>query len=253
MAGQRRIVGGRVTLSGFTLVELLVVISIISMMMSILLPSLSKAREAGKRVDCFSNMRQLMFAWSFYAMDNEDKLTSPGTLWNDSPGSHYWVADGPAWPSNDIGNTEQAVEDGVLWPYTEETLGLYKCKCDRSGFLRSYSISATINWSLDTIKGPSRRVVFIDASSSWKWIHNPYFPINCCSKPPKWWSWNDPKHRQQITARHSSGCNMSFADFHCEHWRWKDPRTVKFANREISAAEASDDNPDIERLLDVLR
>jgi len=46
---------------------------------------------------------------------------------------------------------------------------------------------------------------------------------------------------------------MSFADFHCEYFRWKDPRTVKFANREISAPEASDDNPDIERLLEMLR
>lgn len=253
MARQRRIVGADVALSGFTLVELLVVISIMSMMMSILLPSLGKAREAGKRVDCFSNMRQLMFAWNFYSMDNEDKVPSPGTFWNDSRVDYFWVADGPAWPSNDVGNTEQAVEGGVLWSYTEETLGVYECKTDKSLFLRDYSISGTINWSLDNIKSPSRRMVFVDASSSWKWIHNSYFPINCCKKPFKWYSWDDPHHRQQITARHSGGCNMSFADFHCEYFRWKDPRTVKFANREISAAEASDDNPDIERLLEVLR
>lgn len=252
MAGQRRTAGVKVTLSGFTLVELLVVISIISMMMSILLPSLSKAREAGRRVDCFSNMRQLMFAWNFYSMDNEDKVPSPSTFWNDSREHHFWVADGPDWPSNDVGNTEQAVEDGVLWPYTEETLGVYECGTDRSNFLRDYSISGTINWSLDNIKSPSRRMVFVDASSSWKWIHNVYFPINCCVKPPEWYPWEDPQHRQQITARHSGGCNMSFADFHCEYFRWKDPRTVKFANREISASEASDDNPDIQRLLEVL-
>ncbi len=253
MARQRRTVGVGVALSGFTLVELLVVISIMSMMMSILLPSLGKAREAGRRVDCFSNMRQLMFAWNFYSMDNEDKVPSPSTFWNDSRGDHFWVADGPDWPSNDVGNTEQAVEGGVLWSYTEETLGVYECKTDKSLFLRDYSISGTINWSLDNIKSPSRRMVFVDASSSWKWIHNSYFPINCCKKPFKWYSWDDPHHRQQITARHNGGCNMSFADFHCEYFRWKDPRTVKFANREISASEASDNNPDIQRLLEVLR
>jgi hypothetical protein len=34
---------------------------------------------------------------------------------------------------------------------------------------------------------------------------------------------------------------------------WKDPRTVEFANQEISAEEASANNPDIERLLEVLK
>lgn len=239
---------------GFTLIELLVVISIISMLMSILLPGLSRAREAGKRVHCFSNLRQLNIALYFYSMENEDKLCSPDTLWNEFTWSNNWVSDGPAWPSNDTGNTEEAVEDGALWRYTQETLGLYKCKSDRSEFMRSYSMSATLRWSMDTISRPSSRMVFVDASSSWEWIHNGYFPIkfNGETNRREWWPWDDPKHRQQITARHSGGCNMSFADFHCEYWRWKDQRTIKFANREISAEEASDRNEDIERLLEVL-
>ena len=57
---------------GFTLIELLVVISIISMLMSILLPGLSRAREAGKRVHCFSNLRQLNIALYFSSMEIED-------------------------------------------------------------------------------------------------------------------------------------------------------------------------------------
>jgi prepilin-type N-terminal cleavage/methylation domain-containing protein/prepilin-type processing-associated H-X9-DG protein len=235
---------------GFTLVELLVVISIISLLMSILLPSLSRAREMGKRVDCFSNLRQLTMAWYFYATDNEDKVSSPGTYWNDFPGSNYWVADGPDIPSNDIGNTEQAIGDGVLWRYTENTLGLYKCKSDRSDFFRSYSCAISGNLG---VSRPSARAVFVDASSSWNWIYNRYFPIRCCGESGQWYSWDDPKHRQQITARHNGGFNISFADFHCEWMRWKDPRTVKFANREISAEEASDNNPDILRLLRLLR
>src|SRR4030042_5408784 len=124
MSERQEITGRKIKLSGFTLIELLVVISIISMLMSILLPSLSRAREAGKRVNCLSNLRQLTMAWYFYAMDNGDNLCSPSTFWNDSGSSNYWIADGLDIPDNDRGNTEQAVAGGGLWRYTDGTLGL---------------------------------------------------------------------------------------------------------------------------------
>ena len=86
---QQENAGRKITQEGFTLIELLVVISIMAMLMSILLPGLNSAREAGKRVVCLSNLRQLTLAWNFYAMDNEDQLCSPDTYWNDTPGSNY--------------------------------------------------------------------------------------------------------------------------------------------------------------------
>ena len=68
------------TRNAFTLIELLVVVSVIALLLALLLPALTKAKEAAQILGCGNNQRQLLIALTTHASDNEG---------NFAPGSGY--------------------------------------------------------------------------------------------------------------------------------------------------------------------
>ena len=81
----------------FTLVELLVVIGIIAVLVSILLPALTRARRQAMTVQCASNMRQLAQAMLMYINDN--KGVHPPAVISPSSGAPNMYPDGIWWPN----------------------------------------------------------------------------------------------------------------------------------------------------------
>src|ERR1041385_8307228 len=80
----------------FTLIELLVVVAIIALLISILLPSLAKAREEGKKSVCLANMRGLSNASAAYSSEDLKEHPIPvqqnhvSTLGAQGWGTEYW-------------------------------------------------------------------------------------------------------------------------------------------------------------------
>ena len=75
---------------GFTLIELLVVIAIIAILAALLLPTLSTAKEKGRRTSCKSSLRQLGLALTMYGGDNGEKL--PQGYRDDGASHTIWIS-----------------------------------------------------------------------------------------------------------------------------------------------------------------
>jgi prepilin-type N-terminal cleavage/methylation domain-containing protein len=80
----------------FSLVELLVVISIIAVLLAILMPSLQKARDNGQKAVCGFNLQQLGLGWQLYANDNKSTFPIGGAHSTSTqfPGLPFWYHSG---------------------------------------------------------------------------------------------------------------------------------------------------------------
>jgi prepilin-type N-terminal cleavage/methylation domain-containing protein/prepilin-type processing-associated H-X9-DG protein len=253
---------------GFTLIELLVVIAIIGILASLLLPSLQSAKERALSIACLNNLKQLQLCWHLYAVDNNDSLPPNMSVYDLNTSGPIssdpeilkltWC---PGIARSDVTTTN--IERGYLFPYNQTT-AIYRCPADRAPVItldgqvrydiprtRSYNMSQSINglpWEgyIDNLSfvptyqklaaitdpGPSSLFVFIDVHESG--IFDSLFGIPL---PGKWWDgiWFDlPANR------HSQGANLSFADGHVEHWRWKVSKDFKYLGQRVRPEEMED-------------
>jgi prepilin-type N-terminal cleavage/methylation domain-containing protein/prepilin-type processing-associated H-X9-DG protein len=217
--------------SGFTLVELLVVISIIALLLAIMMPALQKAREQAKRMVCLSTMRQFGLAWSMYIEKNNNRL--PYRAYSGSAKSPTWDAElyygallgeyvgmsGESWVASG-GSNRQAVVD-------HHTAVCKKMHC-QSVNTKATNWFVTYGYNIGFINPPNYAYAKQNVSSlKLKANH-----ILMSDAPYGWGSYSglnaqDAYGRKDWTVyRHNKGMNYIFADCHAE-WRvgmqkWED-------------------------------
>lgn len=84
---------------GFSLLELLVVIAIIALLLSILTPSLGKAKSAAMRLRCAHNLKQINLAVILYLNANKDTYPCAQDPVSGDPSNPYWLWMGRGWRS----------------------------------------------------------------------------------------------------------------------------------------------------------
>lgn len=140
-------------IKGFTLIELLVVIAIIALLVSILLPSLNKAKFLAKSALCASNSKGIGTALHMFASDNDGRFLPRANSW----AYPDWDRNGGEWPHwegaaiKNYGSSGYPVYLGYLWkggdeyiPAGESGAGIISCPLNEK-FTADALVAETVN------------------------------------------------------------------------------------------------------------
>jgi prepilin-type N-terminal cleavage/methylation domain-containing protein/prepilin-type processing-associated H-X9-DG protein len=218
----------------FTLIELLVVIAVVAILAAILFPALTAAKAKAWRVNCLSNLKQVILAQNLYWPDNQDYL--PWTNWAGGPDA---AAAGWAYTGNSSsrGNGPQT---GLLWPYIKGAR-VYMCPLDLQRtnshlvpagvtftyaqlfqqrtcqFISYICNGAVIDWNQLALSATYKSTVFKPGNYLyWEADERVPFFLNDGSSPPS----------QGLTTRHDHGGTLAAFDGHVEYITY-----VNFYNR----------------------
>ncbi len=236
----------RSSVDAFNLIELLVTIAIIAILLGLLLPAISRSKEAGRKIFCLNNHKQLVLAWRMYAEDNSDRL-----VWtvDDGDGEPFtnWVAGNLNIPA-DAANADLLVNPSrsLLASYIKAPK-IYKCPTDRSSFVRSVSMNNRLN-PVRFVKPPLvlggyganfeiyRRLssihhaseIFVILDERYDSINEGNFAVDLSNTgtydgigtPTPYWWLDTP------AGYHNQAVNLSFADGHVESHHWLESTTL---------------------------
>jgi prepilin-type N-terminal cleavage/methylation domain-containing protein/prepilin-type processing-associated H-X9-DG protein len=225
----------------FTLIELLLCVSIIALLASLTQVALSKSMHKARAISCLNNARGVVLAWDHFSTDHNLELP-PNT-----DGFERWFTYSN-WVAGNMAISTEAtnvsiLRDGnktLLASYLKE-VKLFKCPGDRSRNVRSISMNCRLNpvrregpvrWIMDTgrqyatfrrqsdIQAPSGVFVTIDERIGS--INDPYFAVDMSNSSAL------SRHGMvegltlvDVPANNHRGCTVSFADGHVEIRAWE--------------------------------
>ena len=237
---------------GLTLVELLVVISAISLLAALSFPALMRVRNQAQGAFCVQNVKTLSLAWLLYKDENDDRLVGGQA----GKYAYAWVQ-APTGVGTIIERQKEGIREGALFRGAGGNLDVYRCPADRRLLISnqlafcSYSIAGGANGEVwqntyvpaekySDILQPATKYVFVEEADPRGWNRGSWI-IDPLTK-----TWVDPLAIWHSNARGTLG----YADGHAEIHRWVDASTIAMSrNQEFVRAVPPNEGEDLRFML----